>query len=67
MPVDIMHCLRVDFAEKAGRVNNLIIGSAFSLCDLYGHVLSQEPPAEIYYFGRPFLGHNYYILSLSDL
>ena len=22
---------------------------------------------EIYYYGRPFLGHNYFILSLSDL
>ena len=44
--------------------------NAFSLYDLYGHALAQEPlPGghEIYNFGRPFHGHHYYILGLSDL
>ena len=44
--------------------------NAFSLYDLYGHALSQEPsPAghEIYNLGRPFLGHHYYILIYSCL
>ena len=44
--------------------------NAFSLYDLYGHALAQEPLPqvhEIYNFGRPFLGHHYYILGLSDL
>ena len=44
--------------------------NAFSLYDLYGHALAQEPcPGghEIYNFGRPFLCHHNYILSLSDL
>ena len=43
---------------------------AFSLYDLYGHTLAQEPLPrghEIYNFGRLFLGHHYYILGLSDL
>ena len=36
---------------------------------LYGHARAQDPCPEgrkIYYFGRPFLGHRYYILNLSD-
>ena len=44
--------------------------NAFSLYDLYGHALAQEPLPrghEIYNFGRPFLCHYNYILSLSDL
>ena len=44
--------------------------NAFSLHDLYGHGLAQEPLSrghEIYKFGRPFRGHRYYILSFSDL
>ena len=44
--------------------------NAFSLYDLYGRVLAQEPlPTgghEISNFGRSFLGHHYYILGLSD-
>ena len=39
----------------------------FSLYDLYGHALAQEPRPqghEIYNFGRSFLGHHYHILSL---
>ena len=43
--------------------------NAFPLYDLYGHTLAQEPfprGYESYNFGRPFLGHHYYILSLSD-
>ena len=40
--------------------------NAFSLYDLYGHTLAQEPLSpEIDNLGRPFLGHHYYILSLS--
>ena len=44
--------------------------NAFSLYDLYGHALAQEPCPrghEIYNFGGPFRGHHYYILSLSNL
>ena len=44
--------------------------NAVLLYDLYGHSLAQEPLPrghEIYNFGRPFLGHHYYILGLSDL
>ena len=44
--------------------------NSFPLYDLYRHALAQElcPGGhEIYNFGRPFLGHHYYILSLSDL
>ena len=43
--------------------------NAFSLYDLYDHALAQPSPGghESYNFGRPFLGHHYYILSLSDL
>ena len=44
--------------------------NVFPLYDLYGHTLAQEPcPGgnEIYNVGRPFLGHHYCILSLSDL
>ena len=37
----------------------------------YGHALAQKTPTpgyyEIYYFGEIFLGHHYYLLSLSDL
>ena len=33
--------------------------------DLYGHALTCGQ--EIYNFGRSFLGHHYYTLSLSDL
>ena len=43
---------------------------AFSLFDIYGHALAQDPcPGghEIYNFGRPLLGHHYYILSVSNL
>ena len=43
---------------------------AFSLYDLYDHALAQEPLPrghEIYNFGKPFFGHHYYILGLSDL
>ena len=42
----------------------------FSLYDLYGHTLAQEPwPGghKIYSFGRPFINHYYNTLSLSDL
>ena len=42
----------------------------YSLYDLYDHSLTSEPLSrgnEIYNFGRPFLGHHYLILSLSDL
>ena len=38
--------------------------------DLYGHPLTSEPQPrghEIYNSGRPFPGHHYSILSLSDL
>ena len=44
--------------------------NAFSLYDLYGHTLAQDPCPdghEIYNLVRPLLGHHYYILSLSDL
>ena len=44
--------------------------NAFSLYDLYGHTLAQEPKPRghgIYNFGRPFVRHYYYILSLSNL
>ena len=37
---------------------------------MYGHTLVQEPLPrgnEIYNFGRLFLSHHYFILSLSDL
>ena len=37
---------------------------------VYGHAYHQNPSPgvdDIYNFGRPFLGHHYYILSLSDL
>ena len=42
--------------------------NAFSLYDLYGHALAQEPLPwghEIYNFCKPFLRHHYYIPSLS--
>ena len=42
----------------------------FLLYDLYGHDLAQEPLPrghEIYIYGGLFFGHNYYILSSSDL
>ena len=44
--------------------------NAFSRYDLYGQAPAQEPLPrghEIYNFGRPSLGHHYYILGLSDL
>ena len=44
--------------------------NAFSLYDLHGHALAQEPLPwghEINNLGTPFLGHHHYILSLSDL
>ena len=56
-----MHGNREDDFER----NN-----AFSLYDLHGHTLAQEPQPrghEIYNFGRPFVGHYCYILSLSNL
>ena len=43
--------------------------NAFPLFDLYGHAFVQKPLPrghENYNFGRPFLGHHYYIISLSD-
>ena len=36
----------------------------------YSHALAQEPCPrghEIYNFGRPFLGHHYFLLGLSSL
>ena len=39
--------------------------NAFSLYDLYCHVLTSEGH-EIYNFGRPFLGHHYYTLILYE-
>ena len=44
--------------------------NAFPLYDLYGHTLAQEPfprGSESYNFGRLFLGHHYYIISLSNI
>ena len=44
--------------------------NAFSLYDIYGQTLAQEPLLwghKIYNFGKPYLGHHYYIFSLSDL
>ena len=43
----------------------------FSLYDLYGHTIVQEPlpqgwGQEIYNFGRPFLSHHIYAISLSE-
>ena len=41
--------------------------NAFSLYDLYGLALAQEPLPrghEIYNFGRPFLGHPTYLVCL---
>ena len=44
--------------------------NAFILYDLYGHTLAQEPQHwgswNLYNFGRPFLGHHHYTLSLSE-
>ena len=43
--------------------------NAFSHYSLYGHTLLQKPlnqGHEIYNFGRPFLDHHYYTLSLSE-
>ena len=43
--------------------------NAFSLYDLHGHALAQEPcPGghEINIFGRPFIGNYYYTLSLYE-
>ena len=42
--------------------------NTYSLYDLYGHALTSESQPwghEIYNFCRPFLGHHYFILSLS--
>ena len=55
-----------------GRIEKKIFkrNNAFSLYDLYGHALAQEPCPrghEIYNFGGPFRGHHYYILGLSNL
>ena len=44
--------------------------NAFSLYDLYGHALYQNPSLgghESYIFGRTFLGHHCYIFGLFDL
>ena len=44
--------------------------NAISLYDLYDHAPHKNPCPrghEIYNFGRPFNGHHYYILGLSDL
>ena len=52
------------------REDDFLRHKAFSLFVLYDNALAQDPyPAghEIYNFGRPFLGHHYYILGLSDL
>ena len=46
--------------EKEFQRNNAII-----LCDLYGNAQAQEPwltDHKICNFGRPFLGHHYYLL-----
>ena len=43
--------------------------NAFPLYDLYGHTLAKEPCPrghEIYKFSRPFPGHHYYQLGLSE-
>ena len=63
-------------ARRARRYYHFILSrdfkrnNAFSLYDLYGHTLAQEPLPqghERYNFARPFLGHLSYIQSLSDL
>ena len=48
--------------------NNLKKYNAFSLYDWYGYALTQEPlhrGNEIYKFGRPFLGHHYYVNNFT--
>ena len=47
--------------EEDFKTNN-----AFTLYDLYGHALAQEPPA-MGVMKTTFLGHHYFILSLSEL
>ena len=53
------------------REDDFYRNNVFSLYDLYGHTLAQEPLSrgvmKIYNSDRPFLGHHYYILSLSDI
>ena len=52
------------------REENFKRNNAFSLYDLYGHALAQEPRPrgrEIYNFGRPFLGHHYYLVCLINV
>ena len=40
--------------------------NAFTLYDLYGHAIAHGGH-EIYNSGRPFLGHHYFIISLTEL
>ena len=43
--------------------------NTFSQNDLYGHPIAKGPLSrghEIFNFGRPFLGHHYYLLILSE-
>ena len=50
------------------REEDFLKKQCFSLYDLYGYTLAQDPGGhEIYNFGSSFIGYHYYTLSLSDL
>ena len=57
------------YGMPGSRAEDFKRNNAFSLNDLYGHAPAQEPLPRgqiIYNLGRPFLGHQYYTLSLTE-
>ena len=58
------------FSMPGRRVEDFKRNNVFSQYDIYSHAQAHKPLPqghEIYNFGRTFLGHHYYFLSLSDL
>ena len=66
----LLYILSLSVLKPGSREEDFIKNNAFSLYDLYAHSPSQEPlPRRSwkFHFRRPFLGHHYYSLSLTDL